>query len=240
MEIQVGMRDGFVASINGLPKLNSSDFTLNSLSHQPEHAAKSIDGKAFTVYTWRSLLAAVKPGSYSLTFETPLTVRIRTRPQRDSMLDDLLGDPFLQNIFGATVPKNVSVTSPEAPITVLPLPAQGRPPGFGGAVGTFKISTDISSTKNTAGDPLTLRMHVTGTGNFDWVESSGLGSDGPWKTYEPKATFNSTDPNGYRGEKVFEQPLIATQPGVQTIPALDFNYFDPATRRTSPPASRRR
>jgi hypothetical protein len=231
VEIQVGMRDGFVASINGLPKLNSGDFTLNNLSHQPEHIPKTIDGKSFTVYTWRSLLAAVKPGTYSLTFETPLTVRIRTRPQRDSMLDDLLGDPFLQNFFGATVPKNVTVFSPEAAIKVLPLPTEGRPPDFGGAVGSFKISTDISSTKNTAGDPLTLRMHVHGAGNFDRVESSMLDGDAQWKTYEPKATFNSTDPTGYRGEKIFEQPLIASQPGTQTIPPLNFSYFDPGARR---------
>ena len=231
IEIQVGMRDGFVASINGLPKLNSGDFTLNNLSHQPQRAPKTIDGKAFTVYTWRSLLAAVKPGTYSLAFETPLTVRVRTRPQRDSMLDDLLGDPFLQNFFGATIPKDVTVSSPEAAIKVLPLPAEGRPPGFGGAVGTFKISTDISSTKNTAGDPLTLRMHVHGAGNFDRVESSMLGGDAHWKTYDSKATFNSTDPVGYRGEKIFEQPLIASQPGTQTIPPLEFSYFDPGARR---------
>jgi hypothetical protein len=231
VEIQVGMRDGFVASINGLPKLNSGDFTLNNLSHQPERAPKTIDGKAFTVYTWRSLLAAVKPGTYTLAFETPLTVRVRTRPQRDSMLDDLLGDPFLQNFFGATIPKDITVSSPEAAIKVLPLPTEGRPPDFGGAVGTFKISTDISSAKNTAGDPLTLRMHVHGAGNFDRVESSMLGGDAKWKTYEPKATFNSTDPVGYRGEKVFEQPLIASQPGTQTIPALNFSYFDPGARR---------
>jgi hypothetical protein len=231
VEIQVGMRDGFVASINGLPKLNSGDFTLNNLSHQPERAPKTIDGKAFTVYTWRSLLAAVKPGTYTLAFETPLTVRVRTRPQRDSMLDDLLGDPFLQNFFGATIPKDVTVSSPEAAIKVLPLPTEGRPSDFGGAVGTFKISTDISSAKNTAGDPLTLRMHVHGAGNFDRVESSMLGGDAKWKTYEPKATFNSTDPVGYRGEKVFEQPLIASQPGTQTIPALNFSYFDPGARR---------
>jgi len=231
IEIQVGMRDGFVASINSLPKLNSGDFTLNNLSRQPEHAAKAIDGKAFTVYTWRSILAAVKPGTYSLTFEAPVTVRVRTRPQRDSMLDDLLGDPFLQNIFGTTVPKNVTVTSPAAAIKVLALPTQGRPPDFGGAVGTFKISADLSSSKNTAGDPLTLRMHVNGAGNFDRVESPMLRGDGQWKTYEPKATFNPADPIGYRGEKVFEQPLIAQQPGTHTVPALDFSYFDPGTRR---------
>jgi hypothetical protein len=171
VEIQVGMRDGFVASLNGLPKLNSSDFTLNNLSRQPVHVAKAIDGKPFTVYTWHSLLGAVKPGTFSLTFETPLTVRIRTRPRQDSMLDDLLGDPFMQNIFGTTVQKEITATSPEAAMTVLPLPTEGRPRDFGGAVGSFKISTDVSAPKSTVGDPLTLRLHVTGAGNFDRVVS---------------------------------------------------------------------
>ena len=231
VEIQVGMRDGFVESLNGLPKLNSNDFTLNNLSRQPERGPRTIDGKPFTVYTWRSLLAAVKPGTFSLSFETPLTVRIRTRPARESMLDDLLGDPFLQNIFGATVQKNITAASPAAEITVLPLPAQGRPPDFGGAVGSFKISTDVSSARNTQGDPLTLRLHVSGDGNFDRVETSMLGGDAQWKTYEPKATFKSTDPTGFRGEKIFEQPIIATQSGSRIIPPLVFSYFNPATRR---------
>jgi hypothetical protein len=224
------MRDGFVESLNGLPKLNSSDFTLNNLSRQPERGARTIEGKPFTVYTWRSLLAGVKPGTFSLSFETPLTVRVRTRPARESMLDDLLGDPFLQNVFGTTVQKNITAASPDFAVNVLPLPAQGRPADFGGAVGSFKISTDLSSAKSTAGDPLTLRMHVSGTGNFDRVESSMLGGDAQWKTYEPKATFNSTDPTGFRGDKTFEQPIIAKQSGTQTIPPLSFTYFDPATR----------
>jgi hypothetical protein len=231
VEIQVGMRDGFVQSLNGLPKLNSADFTLNNLSRQPERGPRVIDGKPFTVYTWHSLLAAVKPGTYSLAFEAPLTVRMRTRPLSESMLDDLLGDPFLQNIFGATVQKNIDVQSPATAMSVLPLPAQGRPPDFGGAVGSFKITTDISSSKTTAGDPLTLRMHVSGAGNFDRVESSMLGGSAEWKTYDPKASFNATDPLGYRGEKIFEQPIIASQAGTRIVPPLSFNYFDPTTRR---------
>jgi hypothetical protein len=230
-EIQIGMRDGFASSINGLPKLNSDDFTLNNLSRQPEHATKLIDGRPFTVYTWRSILAAVKPGKFALTFAAPVTVRVRTQPQRDSMLDDLLGDPFLQNIFGAAVRKNITVTSPETTLTVLPLPTQDKPPDFAGAVGNFKISTDISSPTNTAGDPLTLRMHVNGAGNFDRVESSMLAADGQWKTYDPKATFKPSDPIGYHGEKVFEQPLIASQSGTRTIPPLSFSFFNPESRR---------
>jgi hypothetical protein len=231
VEIQVGLRDGFALSVNGLPKLNSGDFTLNNLSRQPERVEKAIDGKPFTVITWRSLLSAIKPGAYSLTFEAPVTVRIRTRPPRESMLDDLLGDPFMQNIFGATVQKELKVTSPEAAFTVLALPAEGRPPDFGGAVGSFKVTTDVSSDTVAAGDPLTLRMHVNGAGNFDRVATTMLGSDREWKTYEPKASFNSPDPTSFRGEKIFEQPLIAAHPGTQTIPAIPFTYFDPATRR---------
>jgi hypothetical protein len=229
-EIQVGMRDGFASSINGLPKLNSSDFTLNSLSFQPERSAKVIDGKPFTVYSWHSLLSAIKPGSYSLTFEAPVTVRIRTQPRRDSILDDLLGDPFMQNLFGPSVTKNLTVTSPGAAFTVLPLPSEGKPADFGGAVGSFKISTDVSSATNTAGDPLTLRMHVNGSGTFDRVQSTMLAADAEWKTYQSKSSFNQADPTGFRGEKTFEQPIIATKPGVQTIPALSFSYFDPGTR----------
>jgi len=229
-EIQIGMRDGFASSINGLPKLNSSDFTLNSLSFQPERSAKVIDGKPFTVYSWHSLLSAIKPGSYSLTFEAPVTVRIRTQPRRDSILDDLLGDPFMQNLFGASVTKNLTVTSPGAAFTVLSLPPEGKPADFGGAVGSFKITSDVSSATNTAGDPLTLRMHVNGAGTFDRVQSTMLAADAEWKTYQSKSSFNQSDPAGFRGEKTFEQPIIASQPGVQTIPPLSFSYFDPSTR----------
>ena len=35
---------------------------------------------------------------------------------------------------------------------------------------------------------------------------------------------------GYRGEKTFEQPVIARDSGSESLPALDFSWFDPATR----------
>jgi hypothetical protein len=231
VDIEVGMRDGFVSSLNGLPTLTGADFTLNNLSRQPERVPKVIDGKEFTLLTWHSLLAAVKPGKFSLSVESPLTVRIRTRPQRESLLEDALGDPFMQNFFGASVAKDITVASPPSDLTVLSLPAEGRPPDFSGAVGSFKIASDLSSATAAAGDPLTLRMHVSGAGNFDRVDSTMLERLDTWKTYPPKSSFKPSDPVGYKGEKTFEQPLIASKPGVQTLPGMTFSYFDPATRR---------
>lgn len=231
VEMEVGMRSGFVSSLNGFPKLTDDNFALNNLSHQPERSERMINGEPFVLLTWRSILAVVKPGTFTLAAEVPLTVKIRTRPKRESTLDDRFGDPFLQNLFGATVPKDINVTSPPQELKVLELPAAGRPADFHGAIGTFSIASDISPAKADVGDPLTLRMRVTGTGNFDRVDSAMLDHVDQWKTYPPKSSFNTSDPIGFGGMKTFEQPVIASKPGVQELPGLSFSYFDPNARR---------
>jgi BatD DUF11 like domain len=231
VEIELGLRSGFVTSLNGLPKLTGDNFTLNNLSRQPERTEKLIDGQAFVLLTWRSVLSVVKPGSFPLSAEVPLTVKIRTRPRKDTALDDQFGDPFWQNFFGASVPKDINVESPAQELKVSALPAEGRPDDFHGAIGTFAIQSDVSPPKADVGDPLTLTMRVVGSGNFDRVDSTMLDNVEHWKTYPPKSTFNTTDPLGHKGEKIFEQPLVASQPGAQTLPPLNFSYFDPNTKR---------
>jgi len=173
----------------------------------------------------------VKPGTFALSAEAPLTVKIRTRPRRESALDDRFGDPFWQNLFGATVPKDINVTSPPQQLKVLELPTEGRPADFHGAIGTFSIASDVSPGKADVGDPLTLRMRITGSGNFDRVDSTMLDHVDRWKTYPPKSSFNTSDPVGFSGMKTFEQPVIASKPGTQELPGLSFSYFDPNARR---------
>lgn len=229
--IEVGTRSGFVTSLNGLPALTGNDFALNNLSSQPERIERYIDGRPFVVFVWHSVFAAVKPGNYSLSAEVPLTVRVRMQAQRDSMIDDMLGDPFLQNFFGATVSKDIKVSSAVTQFNVLALPTEGRPADFSGAVGSFKITSDISAPTAAAGDPLTLRLHVTGSGNFDRVDSRMLEHLDQWKTYPPKASFTTSDATGYTGEKTFEQPLIASKAGPQVVPPMSFSYFNPVARR---------
>jgi len=237
VDIQVGMRDGFVASLNGLPTLNGDAFTLNKLSSQPQRVEEIIDGRPYTVLTWHSTLAAVKPGELSLTIETPLTVRMRAASRPDAGLlgnadiDDLFNDPMIQNFFGATTEKDITVASAPTAFTILALPTQDRPQGFSGAVGNFSISSDVSEQKVAAGDPVTLRLRISGTGNFDRVTTPMLHDVEHWKTYSPTAKFTEQDDIGHRGEKTFEQPLIATQAGTQSLPALTFSWFDPTSRR---------
>jgi BatD DUF11 like domain len=231
VDIEVGVRSGFVTSVNGLPTLNAAEFTLNNLSHHPERKEILIEGNPFVMLTWHSILAAVKPGNFSLAVTAPLTVKVSLRAKPEAALENRLGDPFLQNLFGPSVTREVNVTSPAAGVSVLALPSEGRPADFGGAVGEFKLAADLAPAQGAAGDPLTLRLHVSGAGNFDRVSSSGLASAEPWKTYPIKSTFTAADEVGYKGEKVFEQPVVAMRAGEQAIPALHFSYFDPQSRR---------
>jgi hypothetical protein len=243
VDIEVGMRNGFVASLNGLPTLNGDEFTLNKLSSEPQKTEDVIDGKPFTVLTWHSALAAVKPGTLSLTVETPLTVRMRTRPDAgpfgEAGLDAFFNDPMFQNFFGASTEKEITVASKPANFTVLALPTRDQPADFSGAVGHFSVSSDLSDGKAAVGDPVTLRMRISGTGNFDRVSSPMLHDVARWKTYAPTANFEPSDSMGFRGVKTFEQPVIAMQPGAQSLPPVTFSWFDPSTRqyaqaRTSP------
>jgi hypothetical protein len=229
VDIEVGIRPGIVTSLNGPPALSSSDFTLNDLSKQPIRREQVIEGSTFEILTWHTLLAAVKPGQFSLAVEAPLSVR-DARSAQDSEIAAKLGWPFSQIIYNKVPPKDVKVPSPAFDLRVLPLPS-GEPRTFSGAVGDFQVTSDISPGGAAVGEPQTLRLHISGAGNFDRVHSSMVDHLEHWRTYPVKASFSARNAIGYSGEKVFEQPLIAELAGEQSIPALEFSFFNPNTRR---------
>jgi hypothetical protein len=231
VKIDVGLRPGIVTSVNGLPTLKGSDFTFNNLSKQPERREEAIEGSTFVVLTWHSALAAVKPGDFSLSAETLLTVKISTLSAADRAVASRLAWPLLQSMYNGIAPRDMTIGSSPSELKVLPLPTEGQPENFSGAVGDFYVSSDISPTSVAAGEPLTLRLHISGSGNFDRVDSTMFDHLDHWKTYPAKSSFTPSDAIGYQGEKVFEQPLIAAQPGEQSIPGLEFDYFNPNTRR---------
>jgi hypothetical protein len=231
VEIEVGLRPGIVTSVNGLPTLKGSDFTFNNLSKQPERREETIEGGAFVLLTWHSALAAVKPGDFALSAEAPLTVKMSTLSAADRAVASRLAFPLLQSMYNGVAPRDMTIESSPSRLKVLPLPTDGQPENFSGAVGDFHVSSDVSPPSVAAGEPLTLRLHISGAGNFDRVDSTMFDHLDHWKTYPAKSSFTPSDAVGNEGEKVFEQPLIAAQPGEQSIPGLDFSYFNPNTRQ---------
>jgi oxygen tolerance protein BatD len=239
VKVKAYFRAGVSASLNGLPALSSDAFTLNKLDDKPDQTRESIDGVPYTVVTWNTALSAVKAGDYPLNLELPVMVRVQERAQRrgggsnpfqDFFGDDsAFGDSFFDDFFGNATQKPLTLHTEGAVVKIKPLPAKGRPADFSGAVGQFEVTSEASAATGTTGDPLTLKMNVTGRGNFDRVSFNGVPASADWKSYKPNARFEPADASGTQGTKTFEQSIVPAKAGAQKIPALRFSYFDPAT-----------
>jgi hypothetical protein len=238
VELKACFPAGMSASLNGLPMLAGGAFALNKLGENPEQTREVIDGRPYNVITWASALSAIQAGDYPLNLELPVMVRVQERIKRggNNTFKDFFGDesPFddssLDDFFGQVTEKPLVLHSDSTPIKIQPLPAQGRPPDFSGAVGKFDLSAEASVTKAMTGDPITLKMKISGHGNFDRVTTNGLVSSAAWKGYKPNARFEPADRDGFAGTKVFEQVIVPTQSGSSEIPGVSFSYFDPETR----------
>ena len=138
----------------------------------------------------------------------------------------LLEDP----IFGRG--RTLMFRSEPLSIVVRPLPERGRPRGFAGAVGEFDISAEASPRELRAGDPVTLRVSITGTGNVQSIPEPVLDPPG-FEIYEPKVKVEegrSAD-GRYMAARHLEYILIPEGGGRLEIPALSVTYFDPAVHR---------
>jgi hypothetical protein len=230
IEIKAYIPDDVQASISDLPQFTSDGFTLNSLSTKPEQSPQVINGRPYTVLTWHSALTGVKTGEYPVSLQMPLTVVVlRQMPQPNA--DDFFNN-FFRNAFAAMgTRKDVTLKSDAETVKVLPLPEADRPADFSGAVGQFEIEASAVPTKVDTGDPITLSLKISGTGNFDRVSSDMLAGDAHWKTYSPKSHFDPADSVGYEGVKTFEQPIIPNDAGASSIPSVSFSFFDPETQQ---------
>ena len=155
-------------------------------------------------------------GSLAISCDIP-----QQRSRRGSLLDDFFGRS-----------RSVRLQSEELHIEVLPLPEQGRPAEFTGAVGRFQLSVAAQPTQVAAGDPVTLRVLVEGEGNIAAVQPLQVDAVAGVKLYDPKVEEEARITNGvYGGRRLFEYILIPEQGGTLNIPPLRFAYFDPHQAR---------
>jgi hypothetical protein len=236
VELKAYFRAGVELRVDGLPQLNSDAFTMNQLGPKPARSQELIDGELFTVFTWPTAITAVKAGDYQMTVEIPTTVTVRQRAARprslfgDSFFDDAFGDSLFDRFFGSATQKQVKLSSAATSVKILSLPTEKRPESFAGAVGQFDINVSATPTRAGEGDPITLKLKITGRGNFDRVTAPILDTGDAWKAYKPSEKFEASDSAGDEGAKTFEMALVPKQTGKLDIPALEFSYFDPERR----------
>jgi hypothetical protein len=241
VELKAFFRAGVELRVDGLPKLNSDAFTMNKLSDQPARSEQVFGGVPYTLFTWSTALTAVKAGDYQMSVELPTTVTVRQRVQRprtrsgnpfgDPIFDEFFNDAFFDGFFGSATQKEVALSSEPSAVKILSVPMENRPSTFAGAIGRFELTAEAAPLQAAAGDPVTLKVKITGSGNFERATFPALEKNDHWKTYKPSAKFEPDDSAGCTGTKTFEQALVPLQSGKLIVPALAFSYFDPESRQ---------
>src|SRR5690606_30956807 len=107
-----------------------------------------------------------------------------------------------RDIFGGRLMTQVhkSVSAGSRTIDVKPLPLEGKPDDFTGAVGDFKFNVITSKSELNASESLQARVEVKGNGNLKLFELPKLSLPSSLEVYEPEHSENvTTNLNGMQG-----------------------------------------
>jgi hypothetical protein len=209
---------------------NVSDFDIPNFSGAGWLAGEAIrgqnrqvqfGGQIMTVVPVRIPVTPLAAGPLTLgPLNSSVVVQIPEQRRRN--------DPFAGfGLFQRTQSRRVELTLPEHRIEVLPLPTENVPEGFSGALGRFAMGVTAGPTNVTVGDPITLRIQISGTGNMSSIVLRSPVTSGDFKTYEPEFKLDTTDDFGLEGMKTVEQIVIPENTEVDELPAIEFSFFDP-------------
>jgi hypothetical protein len=233
-ELQLYVRSG-VQNISRfqIAPLAADGLTFGSLNESP-HRQAQIGSTLYSVIPLPFSVRALKTGSFSI---GPLTASVVLDLPSNNRRRDPFFDPF--NMLGGGEQKQVALATSVESIEVLPLPATKVPSGFSGAVGTFTIAVSAGPTNLTVGDPLTVRVQISGRGALDSLTLPEQAAWRDFKAYPQTSRVETTDPLGLQGVKIFEQLLAPQTSELKELPAVVFSYFDPEKKQyqtlNSPP-----
>ena len=207
---------------NKMPDLKNFHVQEVELPQQKEFNLEHYNGRNYQTMVWSQYVLFPQHSGELEIPATPFEGVIAQRVENNS--GDIF-DMFFNSSRFVEVKKDL--TSRSIKVNVKPLP-QGKTDAFYGGVGDFNISSTISGTDVTANDAVTLRIILSGTGNLKLVKTPEVKFPQDFDIYDPKVENKYTIKGGRQtGNKVYEYLVIPRHAGQYTIPAVEFQYFDP-------------
>lgn len=187
-------------------------------------STETVDGKQFRVGVLKK--AALFPnqsGELSVTpFELNVPVLVQKKRRSNNIFDDFFTDPFGR---GQTV--DYSAKSNTLRINVLPLPTEGKPESFNGAVGDFTLNSSLDKSKTKANEPVSLKINIRGNGNIKLIDISEVKLPPGVEKYDPKVSEQINRSNKISGKKTIEYLIVPRTPGAKRIAGIPFSFFNP-------------
>lgn len=211
-----------VTRIEQAPVKKGDEFSMSELSQPNEQRNYIRSDKSYSVYTWSFGLTGAISGKNKISFAT--SIRVRSKNRSGSPFNSpFFNDPF----FGFGREESIQVLSKEQSLEVRPLPINGRPKEFQGAIGSFSAKSFIDADRVSLGDPVKLTFELTGTGNFEAMPAPNLAFSKDFKVGPPAFSFSGNLKTKHEGTQSFEYIVTPLSPGLLNIPEVLFCYFDP-------------
>ncbi len=150
-----------------------------------------------------------------------LSVNLATRRgQRNSVL----------GLFGGG--QQVTLRTQPIVVDVRPLPTAGKPVDFTGSVGNYSLSASANKTTAEVNEPISVTFQIQGSGNIKAVADPILPEVDGFQVHRESTDESVTNLNEQvGGSRTVNEVFIPRRPGVLTIPAARFNFFDPRDGR---------
>lgn len=212
----------------GLVEMEKDDFAISRFPQQSEQTVLRVNGVDNVCLTYRSTISALRAGDLTVGPGTmDVVVDVPVADQRSPF-----GGAF-QGFFGmASESRNMTLASGEIPVTVLPLPDEGKPANFSGAVGDFGINATVSPDSLKVGEPLTVELLINGRGNFDALTAPSLTAPDGWKSYPPRR-YNAdgvVDQNSQptTDRRIGFSMVLVPEQIHSELPPFELSYFSPS------------
>jgi hypothetical protein len=214
-------------SINKLPAMTGFWGEELAVPQQVNLSGEVINGKQYKVGVLKKM--ALFPTQAGTLEVNPLEIACQVQVQNRKRSNDWFNEFFNDPVFSNLATSNVGVKSPPLKITVIPLPKNGVPHSFKGAVGKFSLNATLSSRTVRTNEPISLRATIGGSGNIKILEAPNVEIPNDFEKYDPKVNETiDRSTNVVNGSKTFEWLLVPRYPGQKRIPPMEFSYFEPS------------
>jgi len=206
------------------PEFNHEGFSAATFD-KPSQYQEARNGVNFDVIEFNTLIFGLRPGELKLGpvhIKCNLIVRKQARRRPAFSSQGVFDADIFDSFFGGYETYPLDLKSEDVTFTVLALPQDSKPGNFSGALGSFSFEASAAPLEVKLGDPVTLKMIVSGEGNFNTVGVPRLKSGQGFKVYEPQIKQEANT-------KRFEQIIMPISAEVKEIPVLSFDYFDPVS-----------
>ncbi len=210
------------------PEIKAENCTIrNPEEGKRIHARRKIIGNdVYHTWTFNRVIIPVAAGELNIEALQNATLAVPVRRNRHPF-GGLLNDDFFDDFFTRYRKQEVLLQTKKRKLNVSAFPEENKPKHFEGAVGCFTMKTQVSGKSVRVGEPLTMTVEISGSGNVESVNEPRIMEAEAFKVFQENPDVRKNSSDIMAGKKTFSITLVPQTQKITQTPLVVFSFFDP-------------